>query len=477
MVVGNTALLQIINHGLSILGENYGLNHTYTYMDAMRNYTAIDFIRDNIWIFTGILIVIFLCIIWYFYQRYQNMQKQAKKEAKQKQELENALAIARQANRARGVFLRNMSHDIRTPLNAIIGFAKLAMKSEGNFEQIQDYLNKISVSGDHLLAIVNDVLEVSRIESGQTKLEELPCNIKNIVDEVEVIIQGQTQEKTQTFIVDTSKVKDYYIYCDRLRVKEVLVNLLGNAVKFTPEGGKIELRIIQNEPAPEGYANYEVHVKDNGCGMSPKFMEKMFQPFERERTSTVSGIQGTGLGLSIAKQFVDLMGGTIEVTSKENEGTEIIVRISPRLAQTEKDERTENTESEAKDYDFRGKRILVVEDNELNREIVKAVLEETGFEVEEAENGAVAVDKIKTAGAIYYDVILMDIQMPVMDGYMATKKIRSLEDSDLANIPIIALSANAFAEDRKASTGAGMNGHLAKPVNVSELLEMLCKLF
>ena len=474
---GNTALLQIINHGLSILGENYGLNHTYTYMDAMRNYKAMDFIQDNIWIFTGILIVIFLCIIWYFCQRDQNMQKQAKKEAKQKQELENALTIARQANRARGVFLRNMSHDIRTPLNAIIGFAKLAMKSEGNFEQIQDYLNKISVSGNHLLAIVNDVLEVSRIESGQTKLEELPCNIKNIVDEVEVIIQGQTQEKTQTFIVDTSKVKDYYIYCDRLRVKEVLVNLLGNAVKFTPKGGKIELRIIQNEPAPEGYANYEVHVKDNGCGMSPEFMGKMFLPFERERTSTVSGIQGTGLGLSIAKQFVDLMGGTIEVTSKEKEGTEVIVRISPRLAQTEKDERTENTESEEKDYDFRGKRILVVEDNELNREIVKAVLEETGFEVEEAENGAVAVDKIKTAGALYYDVVLMDIQMPVMDGYMATKKIRSLEDSDLANIPIIALSANAFEEDRKASTDAGMNGHLAKPVNVSELLKMLCKLF
>ena len=474
---GNTALLQIINHGLSILGENYGLNHTYTYMDAMRNYKAMDFIQDNIWIFTGILIVIFLCIIWYFCQRDQNMQKQAKKEAKQKQELENALTIARQANRARGVFLRNMSHDIRTPLNAIIGFAKLAMKSEGNFEQIQDYLNKISVSGNHLLAIVNDVLEVSRIESGQTKLEELPCNIKNIVDEVEVIIQGQTQEKTQTFIVDTSKVKDYYIYCDRLRVKEVLVNLLGNAVKFTPKGGKIELRIIQNEPAPEGYANYEVHVKDNGCGMSPEFMEKMFLPFERERTSTVSGIQGTGLGLSIAKQFVDLMGGTIEVTSKEKEGTEVIVRISPRLAQTEKDERTENTESEEKDYDFRGKRILVVEDNELNREIVKAVLEETGFEVEEAENGAVAVDKIKTAGALYYDVVLMDIQMPVMDGYMATKKIRSLEDSDLANIPIIALSANAFEDDRKASTDAGMNGHLAKPVNVSELLKMLCKLF
>ena len=469
---GNTALLQIINHGLSILGENYGLNHTYTYMDAMRNYTAMDFIQDNIWIFTGILIVIFLCIIWYFCQRDQNMQKQAKKEAKQKQELENALTIARQANRARGVFLRNMSHDIRTPLNAIIGFAKLAMKSEGNFEQIQDYLNKISVSGDHLLAIVNDVLEVSRIESGQTKLEELPCNIKNIVDEVEVIIQGQAQEKTQTFIVDTSKVKDYYIYCDRLRVKEVLVNLLGNAVKFTPKGGKIELRIIQNEPAPEGYANYEVHVKDNGCGMSPEFMGKMFLPFERERTSTVSGIQGTGLGLSIAKQFVDLMGGTIEVTSKEKEGTEVIVRISPRLAQTEKEERTENTESEEKDYDFRGKRILVVEDNELNREIVKAVLEETGFEVEEAENGAVAVDKIKTAGALYYDVVLMDIQMPVMNGYDAARAIRQLTTPHAA-VSIIAMTANAFEEDKQKAFAAGMDAYITKPVDVVSMMKTL----
>ena len=247
------------------------------------------------------------------------------------------------------------------------------MKSEGNFEQIQDYLNKISVSGNHLLAIVNDVLEVSRIESGQTKLEELPCNIKNIVDEVEVIIQGQTQEKTQTFIVDTSKVKDYYIYCDRLRVKEVLVNLLGNAVKFTPKGGKIELRIIQNEPAPEGYANYEVHVKDNGCGMSPEFMGKMFLPFERERTSTVSGIQGTGLGLSIVKQFV----------------------------------------------------------------------------------------------------VLMDIQMPVMDGHEATRRIRNLKDKELAKVPVVAMTANAFDEDRKAAKECGMNGFISKPINMQEVVQAL----
>ena len=250
------------------------------------------------------------------------------------------------------------------------------MKSEGNFEQIQDYLNKISVSGNHLLAIVNDVLEVSRIESGQTKLEELPCNIKNIVDEVEVIIQGQAQEKTQTFIVDTSKVKDYYIYCDRLRVKEVLVNLLGNAVKFTPKGGKIELRIIQNEPALEGYANYEVHVKDNGCGMSPEFMGKMFLPFERERTSTVSGIQGTGLGLSIAKQFV----------------------------------------------------------------------------------------------------VLMDIQMPVMDGYTATRQIRALENPALAGVPILAMTANAFDEDRRRAMESGMNGFLSKPIVIGDLVQELHKI-
>ena len=470
---GNTALLQIVNHGLSILGENYGLNHTYTYMDTMTEYTTKDFILDNIWIFLGILVVIFLCIILYLVKHDQNMRKRAEKEEKQKQELENALASARQANLARLVFLRNMSHDIRTPLNAVIGFAKLAMKSEEDFGKIQDYLNKIIVSGNHLLAIVNDVLEVSRIESGQTKLEETPCNMKDIVDEVEVIIQGQAQEKAQTFIVDVDQVRDRYIYCDRLKIKEVLVNLLGNAVKFTPRGGRIELRILQNDTKEEGMADYEIHVKDNGCGMSPAFMKKMFLPFEREQTSTASGVWGTGLGLAITKQFVDLMGGTIEAASKEKGGTEFIVRFSYRLAKAESDEWTENAESGENAYDFHGKRILVAEDNELNREIAMAVLEEAGFEVEEAENGAIAVDKIKIKGAKYYNIVLMDIQMPVMDGYTATEQIRSLEDPELANIPIIALSANAFEEDRKASAEAGMNGHLAKPVDIAELLKTL----
>ena len=442
-------------------------------MDTMTEYTTKDFIQDNIWIFVGILVVIFLCIILYFFRHDQNMRKRAEKEEKQKQELENALAIARQANLARVVFLRNMSHDIRTPLNAVIGFARLAMKSGDDSEKVQDYLNKILVSGDHLLAIVNDVLEVSRIESGQTKLEETPCNMKDIVDEVEVIIQGQTQEKEQTFVVDVDQVRDRYIYCDRLRIKEILVNLLGNAVKFTPKGGRIEFKVLQKDSTEKGFVNYEVHVKDNGIGMSPAFMKKMFLPFEREQTSTVSGVQGTGLGLSITKQFVDLMGGTIEVTSRENVGTEFVVRFSHRLADTGSEAREEDVKTTENDYDFRGKRILVAEDNELNREIAVAVLEEAGFEVEEAENGAVAVDKIRTAGAKYYNVVLMDIQMPVMDGCTAAKQIRNLEDPELANIPIIALSANAFEEDKKASAEAGMNGHLAKPVDISELLKIL----
>ena len=470
---GNTSLLQIINHGLSILGENYGLNHTYAYMDSMTEYTLRDFVQDNIWDFIGILILIFLCVILYFIKHDQNMQRRAEKEEKQKRELENALESARQANLARVVFLRNMSHDIRTPLNAVIGFARLALKTGKNdWEKVRDYLSKIIVSGDHLLAIVNDVLEVSRIESGQTKLEESPCDMREIAEEVKVIIQGQAQEKEQTFVVDLSQVKDYYIYCDRLRVKEILVNLLGNAVKFTPKGGCIEFRIQQKYPAKEGFVNYEIHVKDNGCGMSPEFMKKMFLPFEREHTSTASGVQGTGLGLSITKQFVDLMGGTIEATSVEHQGTEFVLRFLHRLA----DEAYRNRQKELKEDvtpHFQGKRILVTEDNELNREIAVEVLKDAGFEVEEAENGAVAVDKIKHSQAGYYDVIIMDIQMPVMDGYTATKEIRKLKNPKLANIPIIALSANAFEEDRKASTEAGMNGHLAKPVNVPELLKIL----
>lgn len=467
---GNSALLQIINHGLSILGENYGLNHTYPYVDNLMNYTTLDFVRDHIIGFSCSVILLLICIIAFFTKRNQNLKWAAEREAEQKQQLEDALETARQANLARTVFLRNMSHDIRTPMNAVIGFTNLALKAGENTKKIRDYLKKILVSSNHLLAIVNDVLEVSRIESGQTKLNETAEDMMEILEEVSVIIREQAQEKQQKFIVDISGVSDSYIYVDKLRIKQILVNLLGNAVKFTPRGGEISLTVLQIGTSEDGVVRLETHIKDNGCGMSPEFMKKMFIPFEREQTSTVSGVQGTGLGLPITKQFVELMHGSIKAVSEEGKGTEFVVRLNHRCAKdTILEEKSENPVQE----DFSEMRILLAEDNGLNREIAVEVLKEYGFEIVEAENGKVAVEKLKDSPAGFFDAILMDIQMPVMDGYMATREIRALADPQIANIPIIALSANAFEEDKHASYVAGMDGHLAKPIDVSELIKVL----
>ena len=470
--IDNNALLQIVNHGISILGDSYGLNHTYRYLDSLGTYTLTDLVRDNIWVFTGLLVLVFVLVVFYLVRREQKQLKEAEKEQKQKELLEEALAASRQAIVARTVFLRNMSHDIRTPMNAVIGFTRLGIQAGDDTEKVQEYLQKILVSSYHLLGIVNEVLEISRIESGQTKLEEAPCSIRSIVDETDIIIRGQALEKKQTYTVDISDVKNDYVICDKIRVKEILVNLLGNAVKYTPKGGMISLRIRQL-PGWEGYGIYEFRIKDNGCGMSDDFVKKIFEPFERQANSTVSGIQGTGLGMTIVKNFVDMMHGTIDVSSKENQGTEITVKVQLELTEAVKnvDELTENRQ--VSDYQLTGKRILLCEDNDLNREIAVAVLKDAGIEVETAENGKIAVQKIKESTAGYYDAVLMDIQMPVMDGYTATRCIRDLEDRNLAEIPIIAISANAFDEDRKASYEAGMDGHLAKPVEVSELLEML----
>ena len=340
--------------------------------------------------------------------------------------------------------------------------------------KVQDYLSKIQVSGNHLLGIVNEVLEISRIESGQTRLEEAPCSIADIVNETDVIIREQALEKKQEFLTDISEVQDLYVFCDKLRVKEILVNLLSNSVKYTQTGGKISLRILQLPCEKGGYGNYEIRVKDNGCGMSPDFLKRVFQPFERQASTTISGVQGTGLGMTIVKGFVEIMGGNIEIRSKEKKGTEILVKLQYRLA--EEPQQTAVPEVEYPAELFAGKRILLAEDNVLNREIAVAILEETGFQVEIAENGAVAVERVKAAPAGYYDAVLMDIQMPVMDGYAATRAIRALEEPGRSDIPVIAVSANAFDEDMEASREAGMNGHLAKPIIVPELLEMLGKI-
>jgi signal transduction histidine kinase/BarA-like signal transduction histidine kinase len=472
VAAGNKALLQILNHGLSILGESYGLNHTYRYLDTVVTYTLTDVIQDHVWLFIGLLTVLLILIVTYFIHREQEQKKAAQHELKQKELLEKALCAAKQASVAKKVFLQNMSHDIRTPMNAVLGFTNLAIQAGGDTEKTQDYLSKIKISGNHLLGIVNEVLEISRIESGQTKLDESVWSIADIVRETDIIIRDQALAKKQEFSIDIWQVQDMYIYCDKLRVKEILVNLLGNAVKYTQTGGSISLRIIQKPCEKENFGNYEIHVKDNGCGMSEEFLQKIFEPFERQANSTISGIQGTGLGMTIIKGFVDAMGGTIDIKSEENKGTEIIVRLCQRIVEAPEKSEEQKTISCSPEL-FVGKRVLLVEDNSMNREIATAILEEAGFKVDTAENGAIAVEKVTYYPEGFYDVILMDIQMPVMDGYTATRKIRSLENKAIAKIPIITVSANAFDEDRQTSLEAGMNGHLVKPIVVDELLEVL----
>ncbi|MCI8268071.1 MAG: response regulator [Lachnospiraceae bacterium] len=388
---------------------------------------------------------------------------------------------AEESSKAKSVFLSNMSHDIRTPMNAIIGFTNLAIKNVEEPDKVRDYLAKILASGNHLLALVNDVLEMSRIESGKIQLEESACDLSEILYDLKNIIFGQIQHKQQEFLIDDTDLIQKNVYCDKLRMNQILLNLLGNAIKFTPAGGKISVRVEQQENAPRGYGAYVIRVKDNGIGMTPEFAKKVFIPFERERTSTVSGIQGTGLGMSITKNIVDRMNGTIEVVTAPGQGTEFIVKVNLRLQ--EKQEKPAKTdaipaiqEEEENAFDFQGRRILLVEDNELNREIAREILTEAGFEVDEEENGLAAVERIQSLLPGYYDVVLMDIQMPVMDGYEATRTIRALENTKLAGVPIIAMTANAFEEDRQAALDTGMNGHLAKPVDAGKLFEVLAEI-
>lgn len=528
------------------------------------------------------------------------------RELKQKELIEDALARAEIANKAKTTFLSNMSHDIRTPMNAIIGFTTLATTHIDNREQVQDYLGKIMSASNHLLSLINDILDMSRIESGRMQLEEGECSLSDIMHELRNILQPDMKSKRLNFYIDTVDVFDENVICDRLRLNQILLNLLGNAVKFTEPGGSISVRIRQKPAKKKGYAKYEFYVKDTGIGMSEEFLAHMFEPFERERTSTVSGIQGTGLGMPITKNIVEMMGGTIKVKSKMGEGTEFFVTIPMKKLLSEEVEikvkelegvhalvvdddfntcdsvsnmliqigmraewtmsgreailRTRQAVSRNDEYrvyvidwlvpdmngieitrqirkevgedapiiiltaydwsdieeeareagvtafcskplfisDLRrclldilnpqkdegktdllrregitGQRILLVEDNDLNREIACEILSEAGFIMEEAEDGSVALRLLQEKGAGYYSLVLMDVQMPIMDGYTATKAIRAFEDKALADIPIIAMTANAFEEDKKKALEAGMNAHVAKPINVEMLLDTL----
>ena len=536
---------------------------------------------------------------------FRNIDEMIRREQEQKEVLAEALAQAQYANNAKTTFLNNMSHDIRTPMNAIIGFTSLAVTHIDNKTQVQDYLSKILTSSNHLLSLINDVLDMSRIESGKVKIEEKEVSLPDIMHDLKTIVQADVKSKQLEFYIDTLDVVNEMIICDKLRLNQVLLNILSNAMKYTKPGGMVSVRVIQTSEAQDNYASYEFRVKDTGIGMSPEFLKHVFEPFEREQTATVSGIQGTGLGLAITKNIVDMMGGTITVESEEKKGSEFIVTFrfriidspmkSQRLEQladlralvVDDDVNTcvsvskmlsaigmhpdwttlgkeavirtefaldqnepysayiidwlmpdmngielvrrirkvigdmtpiiiltaydwadieeeakeagvtafcskpiffselrevlsapymnqENTEeTDTPDLRFDGKKILLVEDNELNQEIARAILEDTGFIIDTADDGTVAVEMMKKMPADTYDLILMDIQMPIMNGYQATEAIRALDDGIKAKIPIVAMTANAFDEDRQQAIDAGMNGHIAKPIDIEKLMETL----
>ena len=388
---------------------------------------------------------------------------------------EDALHVAESANKAKSTFLSNMSHDIRTPMNAIIGFTTLALSSITEQEKVKDYLGKILSSSNHLLSLINDILDMSRIESGKVVLEEQETNLAVLADELEHLLSEQAKAQGLELKVDYSKLRDRDVFCDKTRLNQVLLNLLSNAVKFTPAGGHVSFTLTQLEQLSPGKGVYEIRVKDDGIGMTAEFAKRVFEPFERERTSTVSKIQGTGLGMAIAKNIIDMMGGTIDLHTKKGEGTEFVLRLELVLQTQPKPVEAKQQEllPEASSENFAGKRLLLVEDNELNREIACMILCKYGFELETAENGQEAVEMVAAAAPGYYDLVLMDIQMPIMDGHEATRRIRALENPELAKVPIVAMTANAFDEDRRAAKDCGMNGFISKPINMQEVIQAL----
>ncbi len=387
--------------------------------------------------------------------------------------------LAETANSAKSKFLSNMSHDIRTPMNAIIGFANLAVKHIDDIELVKDHLMKILDSSGHLLNLINNVLDMSRIESGKTHIEVSQNDIVSIIENTGSIIQNQTFEKNQTFNMDISNIQNCMVYCDKLKVSQVLLNLLSNAVKYTNQYGTVTLKVQEKEGSSNTHRRYIFIIKDTGIGISKSFLNHIFEPFERQNNSTISGIQGTGLGLAIVKSLVEMMGGTICVRSQEGIGSEFIVDIEFRLCEPHISIMKEDSfiNDDDKDNDLlKDMRILLVEDNELNREIATEILTDAGLIVETALNGKEAVQMMANITPNYYKVILMDIQMPVMNGLEAARAIRMLPDNTIRRIPIIAMTANAFEEDKKKSLEVGMNAHIAKPIDVNVVLDTIKKI-
>ena len=399
----------------------------------------------------------------------------ARKETAEKLEeqhrlLEDALDKAQRASQAKSAFLNNMSHDIRTPMNAIIGFTNLASSHLNDQELVRDYLNKIKAASDHLLSLINDVLDMSRIESSKVVIEETPCCLPQILRNLQSMLQADLDFKELHFHMDDSALVHPYVLCDQLRLNQVLLNTLSNALKFTPAGGDIFISVIERPGDTADAAIYEFCIRDTGIDMAPEFLPHIFEPFERERTSTVSGIQGTGLGMSITKNLVELMHGQIAVESQRGVGSAFSFTFSFRLSAPPDKQWAPDV---AEPQPLNGCHILLAEDNELNQEIAVTLLEEEGCTVDVAANGAEAVEKVLHSSDAPYDLVLMDIQMPVMDGIEAIKTIRAMEDPKLARLPIIVMTADVFEESRQRTLAAGIDGYLAKPIDTNKLFSAL----
>ena len=486
----NAALIQMQQEGRLAELDKKWISHRY------ENMTLTQMIENRPWLIASIAFGIFLffLLLIYILLQYRNSQNQRaytqrlqenletinnqQEELKRNQaELIAAKTRAEEGSKAKSQFLSNMSHDIRTPMNAIIGYTNLAQRKGTTLADIKDFLKKIDSSSKHLLALINDVLEMSRIESGKMEIEPIDTDLKQTLDEVRDMFNTQMQGKEINFVVDTSGVKNSYVMCDKNRFNRVLLNLLSNAYKFTPKGGKISVTLKQLGDAKDDSADYELRVKDSGIGMTKEFAAKVFEAFEREKTSTVSGIQGTGLGMAITKSIIDLMNGNIKVETAPGQGTEFIVNVSFKLSDKipEVEEDDEQVEESAQEINFEGMRLLLADDIEVNREIAVMILETAGFEVDTAENGQQVVEKLSASEPNYYAAVLMDIQMPIMDGYAAARAIRELENKELAKVPIIAMTANAFSEDVQHAKDAGMDDHIAKPIDVPKMMETLKK--
>lgn len=477
---GNGILLSILNKTIKAMPVNMLTGALAMYKSAARKVTLGEFIRDNFFmvlLVSSIFVAAILLAILKLLRKARKAEAAARKAANDTQELNAKLQIAAEnaesANRAKSTFLFNMSHDIRTPMNAIIGYADLASRHSDDPAKLKKYMENIQVCGQNLLMLLNNVLDLARIENDKTEMEYSVSDVEKDFRNCIAMFRNQADSKGQTLTV-TTQLPYPYIYADIPHLTEVCTNLVSNAVKYTGAGGTIRCGVTQKPGEKEGWCDTVVTVADNGIGMSQEFQKHIFEPFERERTSTVSKVEGSGIGMGIVKKLVGLMGGTVEVESKIGVGSTFTVTIPSRIA-SEEEIQAKREINPSNQKCLCGTRILLTEDNDLNAEIATELLQEEGCTVDRAKDGVECVDMLEKAANGTYQLILMDVQMPVMNGYDATKKIRRMDDPQKANIPIVAMTANAFSEDKQVALDAGMNDHIAKPINMSVLVPTLRK--